>query len=131
MRLLSKPTNTPEVSVVYMSIHSKEALEYCAHNIHEVAWKGDPILLWENSWVVHLQNSKFQLAPASSALLLQDLIGTMLSNGCKPVFGREAQGNVTLLRSVAAGKLECAATALKPARYACNDAVEHMCSCQC
>ena len=42
--------------MVDMCIHPEEALEHGPYHIHKVWWKWNPILLWENSRIVHLHS---------------------------------------------------------------------------
>lgn len=55
MSLLPKTAYTPEVCVVDMRVHPKEALEHGPHHIHEVWWKRNTILLWKYPRIIHLQ----------------------------------------------------------------------------
>lgn len=54
MRLLPQTAYTPEVGMVNVRIHSEEPLEHGSHHVGEVWWKGNAILLWENSSIIHL-----------------------------------------------------------------------------
>ncbi len=54
VRLCREQHDVLEVSVVYVSIHPEESLEYDFDNVHKVFWEGHSQLAWEYFFVVEL-----------------------------------------------------------------------------
>ena len=54
--LFPQAADAAEVGVIHVGVHSKEALENCAHHIAEVGGEGYAILLREDVGVIQLQS---------------------------------------------------------------------------